>query len=482
MNDFSLEIRDAELDALRSARTTSWMLVRLIRWPAHRAKRLIYRVRFRFLSRPWGIKLTRLLSRILRGVHPVPRFSGLAIPLRAADLKDMLERADDFNGAEAMCPRLPAGEVVLGIDWTRRHAEERARLEQVLDCAPEEDDARIRNIVRARCKTKLGTGTTLKGVNLAKLCEDVALDVARAYLGVGVDCPDQREHLRPIIRWLAAQVFQAPVKGSCEEIFARVAADKIQRLAEKCMNDQEAELITREQAGAPIPNEEMTVLQRMISLRRQSSAPDWLTQDWVLRNIVTLTVFGSVTSARAMTQAIPQLVQCKERWQHARNAAETLATLGHQTFDHQTATTAEWFAMKSARYVLLKVVFEAMRWHPMLSMLGVRTALRDTTLAPTREERTRVKAGTKVLPVLLAAMHDDEAFPDPGAFCPHRRLATDHLHFGAGVHACVGHRMAEIQLEEITFALFNHDVLKNDPQKCSAIEYNGPAVTGLRFV
>ena len=132
MNGFTLEIRKSELDALKSARSTSWMLVRVIRWPAHRAKRLIYRLRFRLLSRPWGISVTRFASRIMRGVHPVPRFSGLAIPLRAADLKDMLERADDFNGAEAMCPRLPAGEVVLGIDWTRRHAEERARLEQLV--------------------------------------------------------------------------------------------------------------------------------------------------------------------------------------------------------------------------------------------------------------------------------------------------------------------------------------------------------------
>lgn len=482
MNGFTLEIRDSDLNALKSARSTSWWLVHWTSWPALRVKRLIYRFMFRLLSRPWGISLTRLTSRILRGVHPVPRLLGKAIPLRAADLKDMLERADDFNGAEAMCPRLPAGEVVLGIDWTRRHAEERARLEQVLDCAPDEDDARIRNIVRARCETKLGMLTDLKDVNLAELCEDVALDVAHEYLGVGVDCRGQRDHLRPIIRWLAAQVFQAPVKGSCEEIYARVAADKIQRLAERCMDDQEAELDRQEAAGTPIPKEEMTVLQRMISLRRESAAPGWLTRDWVLRNIVTLTVFGSVTSARAMTQAIPQLVQCKERWQYARDAAETLATLGHQTFDHRTATTAEWFAMKSARFVLLKVVFEAMRWHPMLSMLGLRTALRDTTLAPAREERTRVKAGTKVLPVLLAAMHDEEAFPDPGTFCPHRRLATDHLHFGAGLHACVGHRMAEIQLEEITFALLTHDVLESGPQKCSAIEYDGPAVTGLRFV
>ena len=482
MKGFTLEIRESEMKALGTARSTSWMVVRWMGWVTLRLKRLVYRLLFRVLSRPFGISLTLTISRILRGIHPVPRFFGRAIPLRAADLRNMLERTDDFNGAEAMCPRLPAGEVVLGIDWTRRHAEERARLEDVLDCTPDPDDARVRDIVRRRCAREIGSRTGLKGVNLARLCEDVALDVAHEYLGIGVDAQDQREHLRPIIRWLAAQVFQAPVKRSYEEIYARVAADKIQHLASMCMDRQEAELYARAIYGDPIPKEEMTVVQRLISLQRQSAKPAWLTRDWVLRNVVTLTVFGSVTSARAMTQAIPHLVQCEQRWKFAKEATEKLTELGHETYDHRTATTAEWFTMKSARFVLLKVVFEAMRWHPMLSMLGFRTALRDTTLAPARDERTRVQAGTQVLPLLLAAMHDDEAFPDPGDFCPHKRLVTDHLHFGAGPHACVGHRMAEIQLEEITFALFSHRFLKRHPRNCSAIEYDGPAVVGLEFV
>lgn len=482
MKGFTLEIRESELKALGTARSTSWMVVRWLGLLTLHLKRVKYWFLFGLLSRPSGIKLTLAFSQFLRGIHPVPRFLGQAIPLRAADLRNMLERTDDFNGAEAMCPRLPAGEVVLGIDWTRRHAEERARLEDVLDCAPEADDACIRAIVRRRCADEIGTKTGLKGVNLARLCEDVALDVAHEYLGIGVDAQDQREHLRPIIRWLAAQVFQAPVKGSNEEIFARVATDRIQQLASICMEEQEAELVAREKAGDPIPKKEMTVLQRLISLERDSSEPSWLDEDWVLRNAVTLTVFGSVTSARAMTQAIPQLVQCKSRWSVARDAAERLKELGHETYDQRKATTAEWFAMKSARVVMLKVVLEAMRWHPMLSMLGFRTALRDTTLAPSTNERTKVRSGTQVLPLLLAAMHDKEAFPDPDRFCPHEREITDHLHFGAGPHKCVGHRMAEVQLEEITFALFSHSFLKRQPRTCSAIEYDGPAVIGLEFV
>lgn len=481
MTDFTLEIRDSDLDALRAARTSSWWVIAGPVWLKQRLKRLGYRLRFRLLSRPWGINLTLFFARFLRGIHPVPRLGRIAVPLRTADLRNALERADVFNGAEDMCPRLPAGEVVLAIDWPRRHAEERARLEMVLDCVPDADDARIRDIVRCRCTRVIGSRTTLKGVNLALLCEDVALDVAHKYLGIGVDCPDQRDHLRPIIRWLAAQVFQAPVKGSHEEIFARVAADKMQQLAGKCLSEQEDELDTRANAGDPIPTEDMTVMQRMISLQRQKSAPDWLDQDWVLRNSVTLAVFGSVTLARAMTQAIPQLAQCEPRWKHARDAAQKLAELGHEMFDYRTATTADRFVMSSARYVMLKVVFEAMRWHPMLSMLGVRTALRETTLAPDRKERTKVKAGAKVLPMLLAAMHDKEAFPNPDTFCPHLRKAGDYLHFGAGPHACVGHRMAEIQLEEITFALFNHSFLKRHPRRCSPIEYDGPAVIGLEF-
>ncbi|MEM7210761.1 MAG: cytochrome P450 [Pseudomonadota bacterium] len=494
-----LDIDDRAKKAMAPPVSTEWFFVAWYLGIALWVGRLRYKLMFWVLSRRRGVWITRKFVAILRAIHPVPRLGKIAIPLRAADLRDMLRRVDDFNAAEAMCPRLPAGQVVLAIDWPRRHGEERARLEEVLDHARLTDDARIREIVRDRCHKDFGAYPCLNGRNLARLCEDVAFDVAEGHLGIGVGTGPERDKLRPIIRWLAARVFQGPVKGSPEETFALIASDRMQSLAQHCFEQADAELRQAAADGRPIPPEKMTVLQRMIALRNNGDPAlgaalglkprvhpnlphaKWLDDDWIIRNIVTLTVFGSVTSARAMTQAIPRLLEDDERWRAGLAASQGYARCNPDGYDHTVASSDERDTIEKYRLRLREVVFEAMRWHPMLSMLGFRTTLRDTVLSSETPEKTRVAAGAQVLPLLLGAMHDPEGFPDPGRFCPHERSVGDHLHFGAGPHECVGRHMAEIQLEEITHALFQHRCVALKRPKCQPIEYEGPCVTKLEF-
>ena len=182
-----------------------------------------------------------------------------------------------------------------------------------------------------------------------------------------------------------------------------------------------------------------------------------------------------------MTQAIPQLMKTRARWSLGKRIAAGYGAMSPATYDHATATVYERARIARHRRRLLRLAFEAMRFHPMLSMLGIRTALRDTVLSPETDEKTTVKAGAQVLPLLLGAMHDPESFRQPERFCPHRNRVEDHLHFGAGPHECVGRRMAEIQLEEITYALFNDPRVQKKPPKCGRIKYSGPAVTDLKF-
>lgn len=458
--------------ALGASTPTVWfflvIFVRAWLW----IKRQFHRLNFWGLSSPWGIWITLRIANMLRRLHPVPRGFGMVLPLRTAYLRDALTRVSDLNGAEDMSPRLPAGEVVLAIDWPRRHTEERARLECVLDGHPRADDARIRCLVRQRCTYSLCKYDPMTELNLARLCEDVALDVAHCYLGVGTHGTYQRNHLRKAVRSLATQVFKAPVKNSREEIVARIAADRMRALVEHCAG------IAQRTLSSTLPAKQ-TVLQRMLVLLEDPNRPDWLNNDWVIRNITTLTVFGSVTSARAMTQGLRQLLRYPDRISLARKAAKQYAALKPEAFDPITATSTERKEIEAARRELLLIVFEAMRFHPMLSMLGTRTALRDTVLAAGTKHMTRIKAGTGVLPLLLGAMHDPKTFPKAGKFCPHQASLDDHLHFGAGPHECVGRRMAEIQMEEIAAAFFSHPVCGQSGLTCCKIKYKGPAVLSL---
>ena len=476
MNGASLKISPAERKALAHRVWTNWGLFR----PLFRLRmwflRKLYKIVFWLLSSPKGLWLTRWLAAVLRRIHPVPKGFGVAVPLRADALRDALSRPGDFNGAEAMTLRLPAGEVVLGIDWERRHAEERARLEEALDAAPEVDAARIRRVVRKRCATALFAREDLNGVNLAEIFEDVALDVSEDYLGVGVFDASERDALREIIRSLASRVFQAPVFLSPEDLTAILSKDRMRSVAEACLARTEQDILDR----PGLADEQMTVMRRLLHLARDASPgkPGWLNDDWVIRNMATLSVFGSVTSARAMTQAVPQMLRDPDRHNTgtiaAQYYAQAEAEFGALETDH-----FEPEPLKQARCNMRKVVFEALRWHPMLSMLGARTALRDTALAPGTDAMTGVKAGTKVLPLLLGAMHDGATFHDPGRFCPFDRRAEDYLHFGAGPHECVGRRMAEIQMEEIAYALLRHPFIHKKTIRCGKIRYDGPAVLEL---
>ena len=485
MSGLSLEITKADLEALARRGATTWFIFKPFLKAAMWIRRLRYRLLFCLLSSPWGIRLTLFIANRLRWIHPIPKGLGIALPLSAPALRNALSRPEDFNGAEAMTLRLPAGEVVLGIDWQRRHAEERARIEQALDRSQEVDDARIRQIVRRRCRQVIPkTQTDLSTVNFARLFEDIALDVSEGYLGVGTFDDTAREHLRPIIRSLASRVFQGPIEHSIEDLIANIAADRMRSLVEHCKTRAQEDL-----AANPGKHwNELTVLQRLLGMVDACSSPAWLTQDWVVRNMITLSVFGSVTSARAMTQALPHMLNCDSRREMGVCAARAYAEL---EAGKPVSDPGKWAAPKDvdeARVNLRKIVFEALRWHPMLSMLGIRTALRDTMLMPRIDEKdviaaedmTGVKAGTKVLPMLLGAMHDPGTFTEPDRFCPFRREAEDHLHFGAGPHECVGRRMAEVQMEEIAHALFDHSFFQSSV-KCGRIHYRGPAVVKLKI-
>ena len=82
-----------------------------------------------------------------------------------------------------------------------------------------------------------------------------------------------------------------------------------------------------------------------------------------------------------------------------------------------------------------------------------RYAARDAVIARgTRRERV-VKAGTTVMPATLSAMFDPAAVDRPNVFDttrPHR----DYLVYGHGIHLCIGAEVARVQIGESLRALF----------------------------
>jgi len=91
--------------------------------------------------------------------------------------------------------------------------------------------------------------------------------------------------------------------------------------------------------------------------------------------------------------------------------------------------------------LLPAAVSEMIRWQtPVIHMR--RTATRDTELAG-----KTIRQGDKVVMWYVSGNRDESVHAEPDAFRIERPKVRQHLAFGAGIHRCVGDRLAELQLQ-----------------------------------
>ena len=100
------------------------------------------------------------------------------------------------------------------------------------------------------------------------------------------------------------------------------------------------------------------------------------------------------------------------------------------------------FAALRADHNLIKtLVPEIIRYQSAIIHMR-RTALRNTEF-----QGKSIKKGDRVVMWYVSGNWDDEFIDDPMAFKINREKARRHLAFGAGIHRCVGDRLAELQLQ-----------------------------------
>src|SRR6266404_5260993 len=101
---------------------------------------------------------------------------------------------------------------------------------------------------------------------------------------------------------------------------------------------------------------------------------------------------------------------------------------------------AEYDKVRSDAGLLPSLVSEVIRYQtPVIHMR--RTATADTEL-----RGKRIAKGSKVVMWYVSGNRDEEAIEDPERFVLGRPKARQHLAFGAGIHRCVGDRLAEMQI------------------------------------
>lgn len=86
-------------------------------------------------------------------------------------------------------------------------------------------------------------------------------------------------------------------------------------------------------------------------------------------------------------------------------------------------------------------VEDILRLHSITDLTAPKLAASDVVV-----QGCRIPAGDGIMPLIGAANHDPELFPDPERFDP-TRDSRGHLTFGAGVHGCLGQNLARAEME-----------------------------------
>ena len=98
-------------------------------------------------------------------------------------------------------------------------------------------------------------------------------------------------------------------------------------------------------------------------------------------------------------------------------------------------------ALKRDAKLLPRAIAECMRYDGAVQML-VRTALEDITLG-----NASLARGSVVFMLIGSANRDPDAFPAPDTLDFARSASTPSLAFGAGIHYCLGARLAALELD-----------------------------------
>jgi cytochrome P450 len=100
---------------------------------------------------------------------------------------------------------------------------------------------------------------------------------------------------------------------------------------------------------------------------------------------------------------------------------------------------AQLEALQSDWTLIRPAVEEILRYEPATPFIG-RQVLHDITI-----EGTVIAAGEFIGPLIAAANRDPAVFPNPDAF-DIQAPRPQHLTFGKGIHFCLGHRLARLNL------------------------------------
>jgi cytochrome P450 len=413
---------------------------------------VVYRTVCFLLSRLWPFKLA---FAVLRRVRPVAIFGASLVVTKAADVREVLDRFDDFTLGDFIDPGMPWGSFLMTVDWRDQHAQERQLLESVVN--PTTDVQKIRTIVAARCR-QINTASGEIDV-VSQLFEPAVVDIAEEYFGVAP--LNGNNGMAHVMRDLASIIMVNPPLGSVPWARSR---DSIARITTHLVG-----LLSPSAATTAVPVDDL--LTRLVKRLRVVPMPGWFHEDWIRRYLTGLLATGTATIVRAGAHAVDQLLAHPAALEKAQALAAQLEKEEVEELANRKNRAVE------LRCALRHYIYEALRFRPMLPLL-IRDTPRETVIAFATKRARLVPAGTRVIAPPLAAMFDPEVFSMPWHFQSSRQL-DQYLHFGCGARHCFGKYIADTALMEIIRSLLVLPGLARAAGAKGRVAYEGPVASAL---
>jgi len=413
---------------------------------------IAYRLKCYFLTRPYPLMV---VFAIVRRVRSIAVIGSVVLVSKAKDVREVLGRLNDFNVSELLGPAMPWGPLLLSLDWLEQHDRERTLLQSVV--FPAEDIAAVRKMVADRCRDVIARKGSAGELDMVTdVAEEAVIEVLKRYFGIPMvgGIPDMAAILGDVSGFI---LVQPPARS---QRHARAYAN-MARLTNAILDriEEEKKKLSADPKLDPMDD----LLIRLTKRSCQKGHRDWLNDDWIRRYVTGLAATGGGTIVHATSHAMDRLIAHRD----GMAAAQELARRLEGAYD-QTA----WGELR-------QIVFEALRFRPMLPLL-VRYNPRETIIAKGTPRARIAPAGATVLAPPIAAMFDPEPFEKPWRFVVGRPV-ENYIHFGSGPRTCFGKYVAEVVMVEIIRSLLLLPNLKRARGGAGRLHYNGPVVSSLRL-
>jgi cytochrome P450 len=148
---------------------------------------------------------------VIRRLRPIMVVRTMIVVTEYSDVREVLDRFDDFNLFDLLGPKMPWGPSLLSVDWREQHDWERQFLQSIVF---EADLNTIKTKVAAKCRDLVAAKQVAGEIDVVSdLCDAVMVDFIKEYIGIPI-ISDIRV-MAGILRDVAAFVMVAPPDTLC---------------------------------------------------------------------------------------------------------------------------------------------------------------------------------------------------------------------------------------------------------------------------